>query len=303
MNHSETRSIGLVGLGQMGLQICRRLTALGPLRAYDLSPDRRALAEAEPGVTVSKALGDLASCSLIVLSLPSPSASKQVLRELTPKLSQNTIVIETSTVLPADVAELEKIAAESGAHVIDAAILSGVGQMREGQATLLVGGGDAQVDAASDVLSALGPSGIRRFGALGSGMAAKVVNNGVAHAVMVVLVEALALARSQGLSLHEVVEILGQPDGGLLRPLTYRVRDRIATGNYVGGMPLDAAQKDSALALAMAQASGVPLFATQAAHTVYEIGLASGLARNDYSAIATLWEKWARAAFEFGSEV
>ena len=53
-----------------------------------------------------------------------------------------------------------------------------------------------------------------------------------------------------------------------MRPLTHRVMERVARDEYDGGMPLAAARKDSTLALAMAQRSGVPLFATQAAQTV-----------------------------------
>ncbi|WP_199171758.1 hypothetical protein [Pollutimonas nitritireducens] len=46
-------------------------------------------------------------------------------------------------------------------------------------------------------------------------------------------------------------------------------------GNYEGGMPLEAARKDSVLALELAQSLQVPLFANQAAHTAYDIALRS----------------------------
>ena len=59
-------------------------------------------------------------------------------------------------------------------------------------------------------------------------------------------------------------------------------------------MPTEAARKDSTLALALAQTSGVPLFAIQGAHTVYELALAGGLGRLDYASIAQLWEGWTK---------
>src|SRR5207248_1476084 len=121
------------------------------------------------------------------------------------------------------------------------------------------------------------------------------INNAVAHAVYVVLSEALAMAEANGIALPTFTEILSGAYAGLLRPLNHRIAERVATGDFEGGMPVDAARKDSELALELAQASGLPLFATQAAHTVYEIAVAEGMGRLDYAAIATLWSRWARS--------
>jgi 3-hydroxyisobutyrate dehydrogenase-like beta-hydroxyacid dehydrogenase len=123
-------------------------------------------------------------------------------------------------------------------------------------------------------------------------MAAKVVNNAVAHSVMVVLVEAMSMSAASGVDLQKIATMLQAPDGGLMRPLTHRVMERIATGSFDGGMPLEAARKDSTLALELAQQHGVPLFAIQATHSVYEIAAHQGLGRNDYASLATLWEQW-----------
>jgi 3-hydroxyisobutyrate dehydrogenase len=200
-------------------------------------------------------------------------------------------MVETSTVNPADMAAEQAVVAGAGAGVVDAAILSGVAPMVSGTTTLLVGGEDEHVDAAQPVLAALTPN-IVRFGPLGSGMAAKVINNAVAHAVMVVLAEAGALAAATGVSGDDLVALLSGPDAGLTRPLTHRFAERVLRGDYDGGMPTDAARKDSTLALALAQDNAVPLFAVQAAHSVYELAVAEGLGRSDYAAVATLWERW-----------
>jgi 3-hydroxyisobutyrate dehydrogenase-like beta-hydroxyacid dehydrogenase len=88
------------------------------------------------------------------------------------------------------------------------------------------------------------------------------------------------------------IELLAHPEAGLLRPLTHRFAERVLHDDYAGGMPTEAARKDSTLALAMAQETGVPLFAVQAAHTVYELAVAGDLGRLDYASIAGLWERW-----------
>jgi 3-hydroxyisobutyrate dehydrogenase len=48
--------------------------------------------------------------------------------------------------------------------------------------------------------------------------------------------------------------------------------------------------------LQLAQTLSVPLFAIQASHAVYEMALAAGYGRQDYSAIAQLWSDWGRPA-------
>jgi 3-hydroxyisobutyrate dehydrogenase-like beta-hydroxyacid dehydrogenase len=296
-------SVGLVGLGQMGLPIAGRLATAFDVVAFDISAERRALAAAgHERVTASDELADLAGCHIVVLSLPTPAISRSIITELGPQLAEGTIVIETSTVLPADVREWALVLEPHGVRVLDAAVLSGVAQMEGGSATLLVGGEASDIDATAHVLRVIGGAGVARFGGLGRGMAAKVVNNGVAHAVMVVLVEAFAMARAEGVELADIARMLARPDGGLMRPLTHRVMERVAKGDFDGGMPLDAARKDSSLALAMAQQSGVPLFAIQAAQTVYDLAAAYGNGREDYSAIATLWEAWIGDVLRFDAE-
>ena len=297
-----TNRIALVGLGQMGLPIAKRLATEFDVLAFDISAERRALADENERITTTENLDELAACSVIVLSLPNPAVSLDVLSQMLPHFKGGSLVVETSTVLPQDVREEQRMLESAGVRVVDAAVLSGVAQMESGNATLLVGGASADIDEAAPVLSALGGAGVERFGELGTGMAAKVVNNGVAHAVMVVLVEAFALARAEGVDLNDIAAMLNREDGGLQRPLNHRIMDRMASGDFTGGMPLDAARKDSTLALAMAQQARTPLFATQAAQTVYDIAASLGLGREDYSAVAKLWEEWTGRPLRYGAE-
>ena len=292
--------IGLVGCGNMGSAIAARLASDADVIAYDTDPARtRALAGLER-ISAAPALADVAAADAVVLSLPGAAASAAVVSELLPRLRPGAVVIETSTVSPADMRALAGACAPGGVHVVDAAILSGVAQMRDGETMLLVGGADEAVGAAEPVLERLTPRRIR-LGPVGAGMAAKVANNAVSHAVMVVLLEAAALAQAEGVAPEVFAELLAAPDAGLLRPLTHRLRERVLTGDYEGGMPVDAARKDSVLALRLGQDAGVPLFALQAAHVPYELAVAAGLGRADYAALATLWEQWTGRRFADGA--
>jgi 3-hydroxyisobutyrate dehydrogenase-like beta-hydroxyacid dehydrogenase len=291
----STELVSLCGLGNMGGAIAGRLVRRFRVLAYDVDPQRMASASAAHGVAAAPGIVELARSRIVVLSLPSPAVSHEVIATVAPAMAPGGVIVETGTVNPTDMVMAAELAAPHGIGVIDAAILSGVGPMTSGRATLLVGGDSLHVDRAGGVLDALSAT-IRRFGPLGSGMAAKVINNAVAHAVMVVLVEAGALAAAAGVPGLALADLLIGPDAGLTRPLTHRWIERILRGDYSGGMPTDGARKDSMLALSLAQEHGVPLFAVQAAHTVYELGVSEGLGRLDYASIALLWERWTGTA-------
>src|SRR5690606_4452967 len=137
-----------------------------------------------------------------------------------------TVVLETSTVNPDDIHASQKILTPFGLRIVDASILAGVSQMEAGTATLLLGGDESDIAATQPVLNAITEKQIY-FGPSGAGAAAKVINNAVAHAVMVVVAEAGALATASGVSCEKLISLLADPQMGLHRPLTHRYAERI----------------------------------------------------------------------------
>jgi 3-hydroxyisobutyrate dehydrogenase len=284
--------VGVVGLGNMGGVLAARLARTGPVTGFDTDAGRRAAA-AEHDIEIARdAAAVAAAADVVFLSLPRPDISRAVLEQALGALGGRGggLVVETSTIGPADARAAHARAAAAGAGYVDAAILSGVEQVRDGTSAFLVGGEPDDVARAEPVLRRVCER-VLQFGGPGTGMAAKVINNAVAHAEMVVLAEAAALAGAEGIALDRLCHLLEQEDAGVKRPLTGRLAGRVRDGRYDGGMPTEAARKDSALALEMARAGGVPLFAMQAADSVYALALKAGLARQDYASIATLWER------------
>jgi 3-hydroxyisobutyrate dehydrogenase-like beta-hydroxyacid dehydrogenase len=104
------------------------------------------------------------------------------------------------------------------------------------------------------------------------------------------------MAAKMDIPMEKMIEILARPDG-IARPLEHRMRERMANADYAGGMSVSNARKDSTLALETAQDLGVPLFATLAAHTPYEIAHQVGYGDLDYAALAKLWESWCDVHF------
>jgi 3-hydroxyisobutyrate dehydrogenase-like beta-hydroxyacid dehydrogenase len=287
--------VAMYGLGNMGYLVAERIGKQFPVKVFDLSAAQVTRAKEQFGATPIERPEQLSDTRVVVLSLPDPVISLAVMRSLLPILPTGSVVIETSTVNPEDMHAARDLLRPRGIDVIDASVLAGVSQMADGSATLALGGPTAVIEFCRPVLDAIATRQIY-FGELGAGAAAKVINNAVAHAVMAVVVEAGAMATAAGVDCGKLINVLSDAQMGIQRPLTHRYAERIVAGNFAGGMPLDAARKDSLLALRLAQNLGVPLFAIQASHSIYEMATTAGFGRDDYAAIAKLWSDWGRPA-------
>lgn len=288
-------TVGIVGLGNAGSSLATALSGKVPLVGFDADPVRRQAVEHLVLEWVDSVAEVGRRAAYVVLSLPKPEISKAVVAELLAGETAPTLIIETSTVTPKVAQDLCAMCEARGVRFVDAAIAGGVAGMAAGTTTFLVGGVDDDVALARPVLDAMS-SEVMHLGPVGTGMGAKVVNNAVMHAVMVVLIEAGAMATKLGIPMQTLVDILKREEG-LIRPLTHRVAERMMHGNYDGGMSVSNARKDSVLALETAQELGVPLYAILSSHTPYEIAEASGMGNLDYAALAMLWEQWAGVQF------
>ncbi|NYT58603.1 NAD(P)-dependent oxidoreductase [Alcaligenaceae bacterium] len=292
--------VGLIGLGNAGMALAQPLLSKFELVGYDRDVGRVAIAQ-EAGVHIAASAVELAArCEIVLLSLPTPAASRAAAEEMAQGELAGRLIIETSTVAPQDIAWLEQFAQARGGSVIDSAIVGGVQKLTAGQTTFLVGATDEDYARAKAVLETAAEE-IFHLGLPGSGMRAKLVNNAIAHTTMVMLMEGAALAKKAGVPMS-VFYTLMERESGLMRPLTHRFGERIKNQNFDGGMPTVNARKDSVLILDLARELGVPLFTMQASHSVYEIAGAEGLDRQDYASISKLWEKWLGVEFGYADE-
>lgn len=285
-----SNTLGIIGLGNAGSALASALSGRIPLIGYDASPARRDVVAKLDLTWAGSAAEVAAKSATVLLSLPKPDISRAVVAEILGGETRPATVIETSTITPRTARDLGEACAAAGVAFVDAAIGGGVQSMADAKCTFLVGGDAASFAKAKPVLDLLAAT-IHHLGPVGAGSGAKIVNNGVMHALMVVLIEAAAMGKKLGIEMPKLVEILGRPDG-IRRPLEHRVKERMIDGNYAGGMSVMNARKDSTLALETAQDYGVPLFATLAAHTPYEIAQQKGMGDLDYAALAKLWEEW-----------
>jgi 3-hydroxyisobutyrate dehydrogenase-like beta-hydroxyacid dehydrogenase len=294
----KKQMVGLIGLGNAGLALAAPLLKQFAVVGYDRDSRRREIAKDAGLEIVASAKAVAAQCDIVLLSLPTPEASRAATSEMAGDELKGRLVIETSTVSPHDIEWLVNVASQHGATVVDSAIVGGVHKLADGQTTFLVGASDTDFARARPVLDAAAEE-IFHLGPVGNGMRAKLVNNAVAHTTMVMIMEAAALAAKAGVPMDVFYKLMSR-ESGLMRPLTHRFGERIRSQDFDGGMSTANARKDSVLILDLARELGVPLFTMQASHTVYEIANNEDLSRLDYASISKLWEKW--LGVHFGKE-
>lgn len=295
---TQANRLGIIGFGQVGQAIAGVLAKSHQVGIFDLSREtasRHPLVVAGEVTLAASAAALAASVDTLLLCLPTPEASQAVAAEIREAVRPGLLVVETSTVAPENIFELRDLLEPQGARVLDTAVIGGIHALSQGQAVFLVGSSKEEASPVAGIIGKLAAE-IFYFDRLGGGMRAKLIANAVSHAVYVVLAETLAVAGAQDLPMDVLYRLLAR-ESGMIRPLKHRIGERLFRGDFSGGMSTANARKDSRLFLETAHRLGVPVFATQAAHSVFEIAAQEGLSSPDYAIIATLWEKWAGVQF------
>ena len=201
--------VGLVGLGRMGSAIAQRLGERG---CEVIAWDQNSKAMAAQGNRV-RAVGSpraVAESADVVLSII--TEDKGVRRVFTGAdgfLAANVagkLFVEMSTLQPATHRELPPQVAARGARLIDSPVLGSIPTVREGKLVALVGGEADDVARARSVLDHL-TRRVAHLGPNGAGCAMKLaVNLGMA-VYLQALAESLALGRSEGLGIDQMLDI------------------------------------------------------------------------------------------------
>jgi 3-hydroxyisobutyrate dehydrogenase-like beta-hydroxyacid dehydrogenase len=212
-------TVGVVGLGAMGLPISGHLARAGcAVTVHDRDPDRvdRAVAQ---GCTAAPDSATVASHSAVTLVIvPSDDDVRAVcLDEDEAREATGGLLVVCSSVHPRTVRD---IAQARGGGVLDAALTGGLQAAADGTVNLLVGGAGADLAAARPVLDPWCAT-VHHLGPLGAGQIAKSANNLVHWAQICAIEEALDLARRHGLSVPAVRAALtdGPTDSRTLREL------------------------------------------------------------------------------------
>jgi len=220
--------IGYVGVGLMGGPMVKRLSSLGwPVRGYDIVPERssaRSVTEAVQGADV------------VLLNLPTNEAVEDVLEKLIPALRAPQLVVDFSTV-PVDAcrAHAARLFKATGCRWVDAPVSGGPPAVEAGTLTVMAGGETADLERLAPLMKDIAGR-CTHMGPLGSGLAAKMINQLIVGVGTAMLGEAVALCEKAGIDAARIPECLGggYADSNVLKAYWPRMVERdFAPRGYV----------------------------------------------------------------------
>ncbi|WP_373694124.1 NAD(P)-dependent oxidoreductase [Edaphobacter paludis] len=280
------KDVAILGLGTMGGGMAANLLKAGfSLTVYNRTPEK-AQALIDSGARFASTPAEAAAKASVVISmLADDAASREVWMGQHGALStvrEGTILVESSTVSPAWIAELATVATQKGAALLDAPVTGSRMQAEGGQLSFLVGGDDVALNAATPVLKAMSKE-IVHLGPLGSGAKMKLINNFLCGVQVASLAEGLTWIERSGLDVEKALAVLkaGAPGS----PLLGAISTRMTAHDYSVNFLLRLMAKDLLYAEEEAAHCNVDLKMAEAARSLFETAAAKGLAEKDMSAV------------------
>jgi len=283
-------AIAFIGLGNMGGPMAANLVKAGhTVLGVDLVPELREAAAAT-GVTIAETSAKaVAAAEVVVTMLPAGKHVLAVWAEITQAVRSGALLIDSSTIDVDSARKAHALAEARGEMSVDAPVSGGVGGAKGATLTFMCGGSDAAFAAAKPILEQMGKR-IVHCGAPGAGQAAKICNNMILGATMIVTCEAFALAEKLGLEAQALYDVASSSSGQSWSLTSYcpvpgPVPASPANNGYKPGFAAALMLKDLRLAQEAALASGANTPLGAAAAQLYALYNAAGGAGADFSGI------------------
>jgi len=271
------RPVGMVGLGNMGGRMARRLVGAGyDVHGFDADPARAQAAGATPAVSLAELA---AGCDVILLSLPDSTVIETVMRGdggLLASVRDGQIIVDLSTADPQSTRAIHDDLAPRGVRYLDAGISGGAAAADQGTLTLMVGGDGEALTEVAPILDTFSAH-VHHMGTSGTGHVTKVLNNFLNGVTLAATAEVMVAGHKAGLDLAQLLEVINTSSGVSFASLNRF--PKIIQGDYLeGGLTGRLMAKDVRLYLTLAENLGVATLVGPATLTAFQVSNALGYA-------------------------
>jgi 3-hydroxyisobutyrate dehydrogenase-like beta-hydroxyacid dehydrogenase len=279
--------VGFVGLGIMGSRMAANLARAG----YDVAVYNRTAAKAEAwaaerGGRLAASPREAAEGAAAVITMVVDGAQvEEVLLGddgAAHGAAPGTLMIDMSTIAPADARRIGAALAERELAFVDAPVSGSAPKAEDGTLTIMAGGSDADVARARPYFDAMGEK-ILHVGELGQGQTVKVISNTVGATNCATLAQALVVGKATGVDLASLVSVLGASSGA-----SYMVTlkaEPMLEHDFTPLFRLEHMLKDVGICLSESEAAGAPFPAAALARELYSAAMGRGLADQDFAAV------------------
>jgi 3-hydroxyisobutyrate dehydrogenase len=285
--------IGYVGVGLMGLPMTRHLCALGyAVRAFDIVPRQCELAR-EAGASVARSPADAAQgADLVLLNLPTPDAVEAAVfgtDGVAGAMQPPQLLIDFSTIkVEQGQANARRLRAQTQCAWIDTPVSGGPPAAGSGTLTVMAGGDAGDIERIQPLMNDVSAR-FTHMGPVGSGLAAKMLNQLIVGSIHAVMAEAASMAEAAGIDAARLPECLagGYADCTLLQRLYPRMVAReFAPQGYARQL-----RKDLEMVNDYAARLGTPVPMMGQALALYRRLIEAGHSELDTAAVFKLYEQ------------
>ena len=272
---AQHEPVGMVGTGNMGGRIARRMVQAGhAVLAVDAEPARIPAYGATPATD----LAELArQCDVIMLSLPDSPVIESVIRNpggLLEHARGGQVIVDLSTADPASTRALHDELRGRGVRYLDAGVSGGAAAAEKGTLTLMVGGDEAALAHVRPLLGTFSAH-VHHMGGSGAGHVTKVLNNFLNGVTLAATAEVMVAGKKAGLDLARLLEVINTSTGVSFASLNRF--PHIIRGDYLeGGLTGQLMAKDVRLYLTLTQDLGVVTLTGPGTLTAFQVSNALG---------------------------
>jgi 3-hydroxyisobutyrate dehydrogenase-like beta-hydroxyacid dehydrogenase len=278
----------------MGGPMTRRLADAGhEVVVHDARPDAAAAID-HPAVSAAASPSEVASRAEIVFcSLPSPAILREVVlgADGIAAGSQARIVVDLSTTGPSMAAAIEKELSPRGIAWVDAPVSGGIAGATNGTLAVMVSCKEAIYGEIEPILATFG----RRFfcgETPGSAQVAKLGNNMIAAAVILLSAEALAMGVKAGLDPSVMCDIINASSGRNSATQDKFPRS-VLPGTFDFGFKTGLSYKDVRMCVDEAENLGVPMVGGALVRQMLAATNARFGPDSDFTSMVKIVEEWA----------
>ncbi len=262
--------IGFIGLGNMGAPMAANLAEAGhEVTGFDTA------APVPAGlISAGSAADAVKDADVVITMLPNGAILKMVAQQIIPNMKRGAVLCDCSTVDVNSARAVASGASAAGLGALDAPVSGGIGGAQNGTLTFMVGGSGAAFATVSPLFDIMGQKAVH-CGDSGAGQAAKICNNMILGATMIVTCEAFALADKLGLDRQKMFDVVSTSSGYSWSMNAYCPAPGIgpqspADNDYRPGFSADLMLKDLGLARDAARSAGAQTPMGELALQLYE---------------------------------
>jgi 3-hydroxyisobutyrate dehydrogenase len=285
------KTIGFVGLGAMGGPMASNVLKAGhKIVVFDIDSTKNATLEAL-GAEVASSPAQVAERAKILMSMVDTTAqAEQVIvgpNGFIEGAAAGDVVVSMSTIDPLSLLRMQERLALKGVEIIDSPVTGMIDGAQSGTLKAYVGGPAASFDKARFALEPM-TSEIHHIGPrLGMGTTVKLINNMLAQAGRVLVLEAMVLGAKAGIDPERIIELVSGSSGNSV--VFQHAAPRTVSRDF-SGIRLDITLKDMELESQLGKSLNVPLFMLNTAYQVNMMGKAAGLGDQDPAAVVKVYE-------------